>query len=428
MRITVHRGINQIGGCITEIATTSSKILIDLGGNLPDGDGRCEDRLADRNAVRVLTEGCDAVIYSHYHGDHTDLCRYVPATVPQYIGRIAKKVMLCKARTLAAIPGGPVSPADVAVLESMRLYRPAYAIGNTGDIRVTPFFVSHSACDAYMFLIEADGKRILHTGDFRTHGYLGKGLFPVLREYVLRRPIDVLITEGTMLSRPNEAVRHENDLKVEAAGLMKRCKYTFVLCSSTDIDRLATFHMASKEAGRSFLCDRYQSEMLGIFSSAAVGEDSPYKFDNVRFYCHGHRNQLELLKKRGFCMLVRGSRRFSFVHELLDMLGRENCQLIYSMWSGYLKPGRNRKKEYIELWESFGRRTLLHTSGHASANVLAEVCRTVDPVTVVIPIHSELSDDFRLLDIPETLRSKIVTESAVMGGIEIIMAPPQESI
>ena len=156
MRITVHRGINQIGGCITEIATTSSKILIDLGGNLPDGDGRCEDRLADRNAVRVLTEGCDAVIYSHYHGDHTDLCRYVPATVPQYIGRIAKKVMLCKARTLAAIPGGPVSPADVAVLESMRIYRPAYAIGNTGDIRVTPFFVSHSACDAYMFLIEAD--------------------------------------------------------------------------------------------------------------------------------------------------------------------------------------------------------------------------------------------------------------------------------
>ena len=49
-------------------------------------------------------------------------------------------------------------------------------------------------------------------------------------------------------------------------------------------------------------------------------------------------------------------------------------------------------------------------------------------MTVVIPIHSELSDDFRLLDIPETLRSKIVTESAVMGGIEIIMAPPQESI
>ena len=56
MRITVHRGINQIGGCITEIATTSSKILIDLGGNLPDGDGRCEDRLAEDVYKRQVFE------------------------------------------------------------------------------------------------------------------------------------------------------------------------------------------------------------------------------------------------------------------------------------------------------------------------------------------------------------------------------------
>lgn len=30
-----------------------------------------------------------------------------------------------------------------------------------------------------MFLIEADNKRIWHTGDFREHGYIGKGLFKV---------------------------------------------------------------------------------------------------------------------------------------------------------------------------------------------------------------------------------------------------------
>ena len=35
MTITIHRGINQIGGCITEIASASGKkILIDLGHNL----------------------------------------------------------------------------------------------------------------------------------------------------------------------------------------------------------------------------------------------------------------------------------------------------------------------------------------------------------------------------------------------------------
>ena len=39
MTITIHRGINQIGGCITEIKSEKgTKILIDLGHNLPEGD------------------------------------------------------------------------------------------------------------------------------------------------------------------------------------------------------------------------------------------------------------------------------------------------------------------------------------------------------------------------------------------------------
>ena len=44
MKLTIHRGINQIGGCITEIQSSSGiKILIDLGHNLPDGGGPAED-------------------------------------------------------------------------------------------------------------------------------------------------------------------------------------------------------------------------------------------------------------------------------------------------------------------------------------------------------------------------------------------------
>lgn len=50
-----------------------------------------------------------------------------------------------------------------------------------------------------MFLIEADGKRIWHMGDYRQHGYLGKGLLPTLKKYAT--DIDAFITEGTMLKR-----------------------------------------------------------------------------------------------------------------------------------------------------------------------------------------------------------------------------------
>ena len=35
MNLIIHRGADQIGGCITEISTENCKILIDFGSNLP---------------------------------------------------------------------------------------------------------------------------------------------------------------------------------------------------------------------------------------------------------------------------------------------------------------------------------------------------------------------------------------------------------
>ena len=38
MNIKIHRGLDQIGGCITEISTETSRVFIDFGQNLP-GNG-----------------------------------------------------------------------------------------------------------------------------------------------------------------------------------------------------------------------------------------------------------------------------------------------------------------------------------------------------------------------------------------------------
>lgn len=35
MDIKVHRGREQIGGCITEVSTATSRVFIDMGQNLP---------------------------------------------------------------------------------------------------------------------------------------------------------------------------------------------------------------------------------------------------------------------------------------------------------------------------------------------------------------------------------------------------------
>ena len=101
MKIIIHRGIDQIGGCITEIATDNARILIDLGQNLPDGEGAVNDDLASREAIGKITQGIDGIFYTHYHGDHLGLFHYVPDNIPQYIGEVAKQVALCKHRQLS---------------------------------------------------------------------------------------------------------------------------------------------------------------------------------------------------------------------------------------------------------------------------------------------------------------------------------------
>ena len=63
----------------------------------------------------------------------------------------------------------------------------------------------------------------------------------------------------------------------------------------------------------------------------------------------------------------------------------------------------------------------VHTSGHATTDTLAAVCRTVSPCTAIIPIHREKRSDFAALDIGDALRAKIVTTSQIIDEIEIIV-------
>jgi ribonuclease J len=68
-----------------------------------------------------------------------------------------------------------------------------------------------------------------------------------------------------MLSRLDERVRHENELKQEVIELMKQYKNVFVICSSTDMERLASIHAALNEtdkSGKPFVCDKYQKNIL----------------------------------------------------------------------------------------------------------------------------------------------------------------------
>lgn len=53
MNIKVHRGLDQIGGCITEISTETSRVFIDFGQNLP-GNGEPTTPEEDEALVKQI--------------------------------------------------------------------------------------------------------------------------------------------------------------------------------------------------------------------------------------------------------------------------------------------------------------------------------------------------------------------------------------
>ncbi|MCL1981496.1 MAG: hypothetical protein FWG53_00185, partial [Clostridiales bacterium] len=291
-----------------------------------------------------------------------------------------------------------------------------------GDIFVTPYRVDHSAYDSYMFLIECDGKKILHTGDFRTHGLTGKGVNALLKHYV--KKVDFLICEGTMLSseRESEKMYTERDLCKDAKGLMQSSKNIFVLCSSTNIDSIASFYKAAIETKKVIVADKYQCSNLGIVTEDAKNDPKVsglYNFDRSKIYTYSSKNVKlhEFMQDKGFCMFIRA---IPFFEEALRRF--PDSTLVYSMWEGYLEDGKSyTNPDLIGFLDRFrengGSVKPLHTSGHAYEKAIIELCEITKP-DVIFPIHNqnpgrfeELASEKKIGGIVKRLESKVSVDT-----------------
>lgn len=365
MTVTVHRGTHQIGGCAVEIRTENSRILIDAGSEL-DGDTPLE--------IEGITKGksdCDAVLFTHYHVDHTGMLGSIHKDIPLYIGDLSLAIMKLQNERQHLF--------DTDDLDKMKTYKTASPMV-FGDIKVTPFAVDHSAFDSHLFLIEADGKKVLHTGDFRSHGFRGKGLLPTLEKYVGK--VDAVICEGTTLSREDKAVMTEYKLSVKAKKLLRDNRYVFIACASSNIDRIAAF-CSVVPRGKYCLCDGYQKRILDTVREQC-GQYSPlYQFGKTLTYSRYLDKRME---KQGFCMFVRPGNYLSA--KLMKEYRDKNPLVIYSMWSGYLENNDDMKKAL----EGY-RLIKLHTSGHADPGTIKSVIEAVNP-DVIIPIHTTVPEKF----------------------------------
>ena len=423
MKITIHRGIAQIGGCITEIESSNgTKILIDLGHNLPEGDNSSKDQLDTPSQLNELVQGVSHIFYSHYHNDHIGFEAKVGDKVTQHIGALSLQMIKnLREHMQYADSLREDAEASLAALNKFQVYtsnqRERY-----GDIYITPLPISHSAIDAYMFLIECDGKVVLHTGDFRDHGYHGEELLQQV-SHSLKQPIDVLITEGTMLQRGDKRVMKESELQDEAAELLKTSKYVFVLCSSMDADRLTSFILAAQRQNknRRIVADSYQTKQVITIKHNA---SEPYKDIFVYNFRYKTKSEIDRMKRHGFLMFVRHSETFQKnITRVLSETGinPQEVLFIYSQFKGYILEEHQAYKSQLHdfVYKYEWQVEHLHTSGHASSEALKSLCELANPTTAIIPIHKERVGTLQSLNLH--VNCPIIESTTTVNDIEIIV-------
>lgn len=331
--------------------------------------------MLDIPGVTDASSSCDAILISHYHGDHIGELWNVPGSIPVYMGTVAREIANAYQKHMGK------HYLNGANVNSFHTFSDApFCIG---DIRITPIHSDHSAYDAYMFFIEADDRSVLHTGDFRLHG---PGRERILSQLEILHGIDLLITEGTTIGRDDSRGFDEKDVEDSIRSASLRYKYCFVLGSSGNIDRIVSVAKAVPY-GRYFLMDDFQKELLEIVSK----HDPNYERAFQKALALG-RNLDAKAEKRGFCLLTRVNPKMEdMLKYYAGKYPSETC-LVYSMWTGYMK--HESISNFCKLSENM---VTAHTSGHVNLTDLNSMINTLDPEKILF-IHTECGADDICID------------------------------
>ena len=372
MNIVVHRGTHQIGGSAIEISTASTHIMLDFGNELSLDEKYIPINL-DIDGVTKRMPDCDGIVISHYHMDHLGQLTAALPEIPLYMGMLSKEVAMISAE---------YQDKNLYLrLLGANTFRGGEAF-TIGDIRIRPLVIDHSAADSYMFVIEAEGKRVLYTGDFRMHGLRHHVLDKLVNTYI--GEVDVLITEGTSLSRDADDCISEATVLDDISSYIQDGKYVFIMSSSTNIDRIMGIWQ-NMPTDKVLICDAYQKRILdteinNVYyeSSLYRRHDSPLVIDKGRYP--------KYYMEDGFVSLVRGTE--NFISKIKEF-PKDDVRIIYSMWTGYIEENLA-LKELLDTYPSY----ICHASGHVSKDDLVQFIEMVDS-DIVIPVHTDTPEKLR---------------------------------
>ena len=387
--LTIHRSAHQIGGNCIELVCDGHRLLLDAGQPLDavEGDTPVFPATLDRSLPAT-------VLISHPHADHYGLLRWLPPGWQVWTGEASAELI-----RLAAGVGRWQAPA----MQTWRHHRPF----QVGPFRVTPLLTDHSAFDAHMLLIEAAGRRLLYTGDFRIHGRKTG----VVERLMAHPPehLDALVMEGTTLGRGGE-IRSEDDIEAQFTDLFKRTAgRVFVAWAGSQVDRTVTLVRACMRAKRPLVIDIYTADILRrlLRWSPRLPQPGQWPVRTVitsrlasSYRRRGWGQTVDDLARDRLSVrrLRHESRAVIMVRESLlpdytrgGLVPTADDAWSWSQWRGYLQTPKGR---IVEDW--FAQRGCphehLHTSGHARPDDLRTFANAMRP-GVLIPVHGEHWDE-----------------------------------
>jgi ribonuclease J len=391
MRVCIHRGSKQIGGSCVELEASGQRIVLDLGLPL-DAESNDRTHLPALQGIDGGDPSLLGILISHPHLDHYGLLAHVSSNIKVGLGPAGRRILKAASDF---VPGSWPVPVPGWDYESGKPI-------DIGPFRVTSYLVDHSAYDAYALLVEADGKRLFYSGDFRGHGRKSA----LFERIVANAPpnIDALLVEGSSLSRlgSDDAFPTEGDIEAQLADTFRESTgLALVHTSAQNVDRIVSIFRAARKAGRTLVIDLYAAAVLEATGNSNLPQ-SDWK-DVALFVPEAQR--LHIKKNSLFELLARHSKNRIFISDLKNAPGKyallfrplhrkdlergeciADACYVYSQWEGYWDLGMY---DNLRAWvESHSiPRVSVHTSGHASPKDLKTFVEALAPKRVV-PIHS----------------------------------------
>lgn len=406
MKAIIHRGTKEIGGSCVELISSNSRILIDFGIPLInqnkkpfDSDSIAGKSIEDLKKEKTLPNvgglyknekpELDAILVSHSHLDHYGLLDFANNEIPVYISEGAKELV----EVTNIFVNKNIKITNTQIIKHELPF-------HIKDFKITPYLVDHSGFDAFAFLIEAEGKRVFYSGDFRGHGRKA-----ILFERMIKDPpknIDCLLMEGSILGRNETAYKNEGEIETRIVEILEeQNNITFLFTSSQNIDRLVSAYRACLRTDTIFVIDIYTAFVLQRLEK--ISKRIPqFDWKNIRtnfFEYHaaklagaGYKKLLyiynkqkigmdEINEKRNkILMLARDNSIFPLIIKNID--APKGIRIIYSMWGGYLTEELRQycKAKGLVIEQA-------HTSGHAVLNELQRFAMALNPKSL-IPIHT----------------------------------------